>query len=112
MAIKIDNPERQPELVFDYVFMRNLTITQQLSDNSAQPVYNLTIEIQKYAVDDKGVRHFLPKVHVLSIEDYLKLAIAKAKQGDMDLLTAMKSIEVALASILEDQGFTTSTTIV
>lgn len=108
MAIQIDDAETIPQLTYSYIFMRNLTIVQRLRDNESQPVYTLSIEVQKYAIDDKGVRHFLPKVHVIRIDDYLPLAVSKAQQGDTALVEAMKAIEKALASILEVQGFAQS----
>jgi hypothetical protein len=104
MAIKIENAPELPALVFDRVFLNCLKIDQEQDNiDSNIPIYNLTIEYRLYAVDEQGIRHYQPKVTVITMKNYMSSAIAKAQMGDMDLLNAMGAIEIALAEIIKDQ---------
>lgn len=104
MAIKITNATVSPQLVYDRFFMENLTMTQRMDgDNSANPYYEVRISYRIYAVDEEGVRHFKPKLNIITIEDYYSVAMTKALQGDTGLAGAMQAIEAALTAIIEDQ---------
>jgi hypothetical protein len=104
MAIRIENAPELPALVFDRVFLNCLKIDQEQDNNDSNiPVYNLTIEYRLYAVDSNNIRHYHPKVSIITIRNYMASAIAKAQTGDMDLLNAMGAIEIALAEIIKDQ---------
>ena len=103
MAIEITNKTSAPAIDYNKVFLNNLKITQlgETRDNVA-PRYSLSLEYTIYGVhEDK--RYFLPKVHFITLDDYIKVASIKAQEGDPDLLIAMQAIEIAVAKILEDQ---------
>lgn len=104
MAIEFSNAISTPAIVYNRIFMNSLKITQLGENrNDVPPKYSLTIEYTIYGIDNKQKRYFLPKVHIINIDDYLNIAMQKAQVGDMDLLVAMQAIEAAIAKILEDQ---------
>ena len=112
MAITISNGELEPALTYNRFFLASLNLVQKASSlESSVPIYALKVEYRLYAVDASGVRHFKNKLDSFEIEDYVQEATAKAAQGDFDLLTAMQAIEVALASIIEDQTALGATTV-
>lgn len=104
MGIKITKTESIPAIIYDRIFVKHLKIVQ-LSENhdDEPPKYSLIMEYTIYGVDDNNNRHFLPKVHVISIDDYVKLATLKAQAGDNDLIIAMTAMQTAIAKVLEDQ---------
>lgn len=104
MAIKISNPQTEPELVYENFFMDEIRITQTpKEDHAGISDFTLVVIYRLYAVDSQGKRHYRPVIKHISIDDYLTLAMQKAQAGDPDLLNAMQSIETALAKIIEDQ---------
>lgn len=104
MAIEINNAAETPALVFNRVMLQDLHIRQRLEeDDSKPPHYTLGAELRMYAVDGDGKRHFSPKTDTIQIVDYLAVAMAKAQQGDLDLVQAAEAIENALVQIVIDQ---------
>jgi len=104
MAIKVEKANTKPALVYDNLFLEQLSLTQkQEKDDSKPPMYCLNIRYRMFAVDNEGIRHFAERVDEIMIDDYYGLAIAKAATGDYDLAQAAGAIEVALARIIEDQ---------
>ena len=104
MSVKIVNPESQPALVYDEIFMNSLKVDQlNQVDDTQPPRYTLRISYRIFATDDNNIRHFHPKTYHLEIDDFYKAAIEKAMAGDMDLANAMGAIELALGKIIEDQ---------
>lgn len=110
MGIKIvSNPPVQPAVVYDYVHVTQLSITQPVFENDADdPVYEVLISYLKYGIID-GVRHYRPgNPERVSMPDFIAAAAADAAQGDMTLYNALASIEQAVAAILKDQGVDTT----
>jgi hypothetical protein len=103
MGIRIGNPPSVPPLQYDHVFMQSLRINQNFQqDNNAPPYFTLAVEYRLYAVDPEGRRHYQSQTNTVTVEDYARVALERAAQGDLDLAQAMGAIEVALARILED----------
>lgn len=102
--ISVSNPVSMPAVSYDKVHMSNLSIEQPTFDDDAQePVYALRINYLMYGVV-AGVRYYdvSEGVKTISIPNYLSLATTKAGQGDMDLVNALSSIELAVANIIKD----------
>lgn len=103
MAIQVTEGEVQPALVYDKVFMQNLSVEQRpVTFDNVPPQYALRIEYRLYAVDEAGNRHYQDRVDSLVIGDALTVAVAKAQQGDESLLNAIKAIEQGLAILIND----------
>jgi len=106
MAVKIHNPDSLPAIVYDRVFMNNLSISQtNLELDNTDPIYSLVLEYTVFGVDQETKRrYYKPKRRIINIDNYLSVALAKAKTtGDMDLLIAIEAIENAVAKIIDDQ---------
>lgn len=105
MAVIIQTPEIRPEQQFQNVFLELLEMRQAPQrDNTQLPVYALRLHYRLYAVDENNVREFDTKGKTINIGDYLQLAAQEAAQGNTDLLTAIQSIEAALAVIISNQS--------
>jgi len=112
MAITISNPETSPPLQFDHVFMERLQISQQTQEfNDSTPLFELRVEYRLYAVDPEGRRHYQSKTNTVTVADYARLALERARAGDLDLAQAMQAIEIALARILDDLTDLQNTTV-
>ena len=113
MAIEFTNTKSIPAIVYNKIFVRNIKVVQVSENRDDEPPnFSLHMEYSVYGVDNNNNRHFLPKVHVIKIEDYLQLATAKAQAGDMDLMVALQAMQTAAAKILEDQTDLGLTTVV
>lgn len=110
MAIKLANPDVQPAVAHEFVFMDELSIRQLNSyDDNAPPTYVVRIDWRKYGVINTGERVFCPDNHEFVTKNYLNLAMLKAQEGDMRLLQALQSIQDAVALIVSmDTGKTTT----
>ena len=104
MAIEIDNGIQAPALVYNRVLAVNINIDQSpIVDDDQPPRYTLRLEYRLYAVDEKGMRHYMPKTKIVVIDDYFAEAVRKAQTGDPDLVNAMEAIQLAVRTVLADQ---------
>lgn len=104
MGIQVSVADSQPAVTYNQIHMTKLEIIQPIfSDNAAMPLYQVIINFRHYGVTD-GVRYYrTEEVQRVAIDDFVTAAMIKAGGGDMTLLNALQSIEVAVAGIIADQ---------
>lgn len=104
MGIQVSNPDSMPAVTYDKIHMSSLEITQEVFENDTlPPVYKVLINYRHYGVAN-GIRYYKNEdVHRVSLNDFLASAMEDAAQGDMTLVGALQSIEVAVAAIISDQ---------
>lgn len=104
MGIQISNADSMPAVTYDKIHMTKLEISQPIfADDSSQPQYSVAINFRHFGVVD-GIRYYKNEdVQRVTLADFLSAATADAAQGDMTLLSALQSIEVAVAAIIADQ---------
>lgn len=105
MGIQIANAVSMPAVTYDKIHMTRLEIVQPVfTDDAQQPVYQVVIYYRHYGVTD-GVRYYMNEdVQRASIEDFMSVALSKANAGDTTLLSALQSIETAIATIIAEQS--------
>jgi hypothetical protein len=104
MGIQIAVAESQPAVTYNQIHMTKLEIVQPIfSDNAAVPLYQVIINFRHYGVTD-GIRYYqTEEVQRVAIDDFVSAAMTAAAGGDMTLLNALQSIELAVAGIIADQ---------
>lgn len=103
MGIKIAQGLNAPAVIYDKIFVSNLQITQiPISLDNMTPKYKVFIEYRLYGVHE-GARVYHPEMREVEINDFITTAMTKASTGDMSLVTALQSIETAVAAILTDE---------
>jgi hypothetical protein len=110
MGIQIVDATSMPAVTYDRIHMTKLEISQAtFEQDTQQAVYEVVICYRHYGVTD-GVRYYKNEdINRVSIADFITAGMEAAAQGDMTLLGALQSIEVAVAAIIQDQtGVTTS----
>ena len=110
MAIEILNEAPDEALTFNRIWMLDLKVSQKLLvKNDDEVKFSVTVTYRKYAVDSNDTIHYRTKTDMIVIDDYLPEAMAKAAQGDMDLINALGAIELAVSKIIEEKrGLTVS----
>lgn len=104
MGIQIANAETMPAVTYDKIHVTKLEIIQPtFADDSVQPVYQVIIHYRHYGVTN-GIRYYMnEEIQKVAIDDFLSSALQDAAIGDTTLLSALQSIEVAVAAIIADQ---------
>lgn len=104
MGIQVTNPDSMPAVTYDKIHMTQMQITQPIFDSDTQqPIYQVLINYRHYGVAN-GIRYYKnEEVQRVSLSDFIQTAMADAQQGDMTLINALQSIEVAVAAIISDQ---------
>jgi hypothetical protein len=104
MGIQISNAESLPAVTYDKIHMTKLEIIQPTFElDNQQPIYQVIIHYRHYGVT-AGKRYYKNEdIQRISIDDFIVLALTDAQAGDTTLLSALQSIEVAVASIIGDQ---------
>lgn len=105
MGIQIANPVAMPAVTYDRIHMTRLEIVQPtFEDDALTPKYEVAIYYRHYGVTN-GIRYYAAEeVQRVALNDFLATAMADAAQGDTTLITALQSIEVAVAAIIADQS--------
>jgi hypothetical protein len=108
MGIQVLSNLVQPEIAFNRVHLLRLEITQPtFQADHFSPRYHVMIEYRLFGSDEQGVRHYHPETVEVEFNDFLQHAMVLAQQGDMTLVSALQSIETAIASIIsKEQGMT------
>ncbi|NQZ53197.1 MAG: hypothetical protein HRT93_02975 [Piscirickettsiaceae bacterium] len=105
MSITVSGATVAPAVTYDKVHLASLQIEQPVfADDAQSAMYLLRVSYRMYGVVN-GVRYYdeAAGLESVSIPDYLGTAMVKAGNGDMDLINALGSIELAVANIIEDQ---------
>ncbi len=101
MGIQVQSNVTQPSVVFDKVFLRNLTIEQtEFEKDSLTPHYKIYIEYRLYGVME-DTRYYHSDIREIEINDFIAEAMRKAQIGDMVLISALPAIEAAIAKLVE-----------
>lgn len=105
MGIQIINAISVPAITYDKIHMTKLEIIQPTFEEDAQqPKYQVIISYRHYGVGSDGKRYYMNEdLQRVSVDDFITVALNDAAQGDMTMLTALQSIESAVASIISDQ---------
>lgn len=105
MGITVSGGKLVQALDYNKVYMDSMIIVQkQVEDNSLASVFKLTVNYRLYAVDELDKRHYEGRTRRVFLENYLAVAIGKAKEGSSTLIDAMKGIESALTQLIQDSG--------
>lgn len=113
MGIEVEISETRPELVYNRVHLEELRIVQDRPNSEPDhPKYDMVVTFRLYGLDQEGNRYYSAKPKVISIKDYLTVAMAQAMQGDMRLANAMGAIESALSDVIENTGEFGTTTVI
>jgi len=104
MAIQIIDEVPAKALTYNQIFMMCLSVDQKVlvNENDAAD-YSVKITYRKYAVDDGGAIHYDSKVDMIVIENYIPEALAKAIEGDLDMLNALGAIQIAITQIIAEK---------
>lgn len=104
MSIQLSVAEQAPAISYDKVHLVRLVVDQpEFTDNTATPLYTVKIAYSLYGVVGTTKYFHSGGVKEVIINDYLSEAMTKAANGDMTLVSALQSIEQALASVLQSQ---------
>lgn len=105
MAIIISTTPREEALVYNRIFMTSISISQRVdNDSTKDPYYDLNLKYKIYATNSKGVRFFGATVYNIDVPDYFSAATAQALLGNMEMASAIKSIESVIAKLIQDRG--------
>lgn len=104
MGIEISSAETTPSVTYNRIHLTRLEISQPVqASDSAAPIYEVIINYRYFGVVN-GTRFYKNEdVQRIGISDFLTLALANAGQGDTTLITALQSIELAVATIIAEQ---------
>ena len=104
MGIKILSPVVLPSVSYENIHMTKLEIDQPIfADDTSAPVYKVCIHYRHYGVVN-SVRYYKEEdVNRVSLPDFLIKAMEKAATGNMVMLNALQSIEVAIAAIIQEE---------
>ncbi len=101
---KLASTESVEALVYDRIWMDNLTIVQDEITNDAQdPKYKVTVNYRMYAIAANGDYYFKNVPNTAVINDYFTFAGTAAAGGDMSFADGMAAIEVVVAGVIADQ---------
>ncbi len=104
MGIQVKTADSQPAVVFDKVHVYELKVEQpQFIDDSRPPYYVVTILYRMYGIDNEGKRHYQGNTFEIEVKDFFGVAMEQYNQGDPRLLTALGTIESAIAAIITQQ---------
>jgi hypothetical protein len=112
MGIQVTQADSMPAVTYDKIHLTKLEIIQPIfEDDTKTPLYQVIISYRHYGVVN-GVRYYKnEELQRVSIDDFITLAATDAAQGDMTLVNALGSIEVAVAGIISDQTGNTTTVV-
>lgn len=105
MGIKVTTGAKAvPAVVYDRVHVTNLMITQPVFEDDSQiPGYTIEVHYRLYGVVGEVRYYSSDPVQVIHLPNFIAIAMAAAEEGDASLLTALSSLETAVASILKQQ---------
>ena len=95
MSIQISNPDSQPQVSFDHVFLVRLRVEQIMStDHAKMPIFKVLVEYRLFGLNGTQ-RVFHPEIKEIVIQDFL----AEAAHSS-DLLPVFPTLESAIAVLV------------
>jgi hypothetical protein len=109
MGIEILDSVVQPAITYNRIHLVRLLVEQPLRTNeNSTPKYHVMVVYKMYGVDESNKIYYKPEEHEIEVEDFLTLAMTEHESGDPTMVLAFKSIETALATLInKDQGLNT-----
>ncbi len=110
MGIKLGDAPTKPGITFDQVFLVSLHVRQNHSDdNTATPIYDVTIKYRTYGIDQNNVRHYSGEgIHTIKVHDWITHCM-EHHPNDPPILGALTAIQDAVAILVAEDRQTTAT---
>ena len=104
MAIKIQGESEVQTLIYNQIFMMNMSVTQKpLVNDSDTADYIVKITYRRYAVDENDLIHYHADVERVTLDSFVGKAMSLAENGDMELANSLPAIQLAVSKIIADK---------
>ena len=105
MAIIDRTAQPEEALTYSHIFMDELVVSQgRVEVASDNPRYQVRLKYRKFAIDSADTIHYAKLAETITIQDYYPEALAKAMEGDPDMINALGAIQAAIAAIISEKS--------